>query len=295
MNVKQALLDAGFNRIIALDGAPYGGGTLLLAFWYYVAEKTPSSEGAWVHPYYYTSQKAYVAASGVVKAAQEAGVGVALRDEIRVKPIFARLPGFAQGRNTLSYIDGVGSRFHVQILLLEEVLPFDLTLEAEDHPLHCGECRACIQACPTGALDEEGFHREKCLRNHMFGQPVPEELRSHMGNRLMGCDECQRCCPHNPAPQGETLTNWSLEAILTDTKTVCEAIKETMGVNMALPNRVLSQACLIAGCTGNQTLLPALEELKQRPSPAVSEHAAWAAEKIAAAVNHSCVMDENTL
>ena len=48
MNVKQALLDAGFNRIIALDGAPYGGGTLLLAFWYYVAEKTPSSEGAWV-------------------------------------------------------------------------------------------------------------------------------------------------------------------------------------------------------------------------------------------------------
>ena len=293
MNVKQALLDEGFARVIALDGAPWGGGTLLLAFWVYEAEKAPADREAWVHPYYYASQKAYMAASQVVK---EAGEGVALRADIRVKPIFARLPGFSQGRNTLSYMAGVGSRFHVQVLLLAEVLPPDLALEEADHPLHCGDCRACIDACPTGALDEEGFHREKCLRNWMMsGQPVPEALRPYMGNRLMGCDECQRCCPHNPPPAGETLAPVNLTALLTDTKSACAALRQSMGANMAIPNRVLGQACLIAGCSGEEALLPVLAELAKRPSPAVAAHAAWAVEKFSTAVNQGCRMDENTL
>ena len=296
MDVKQALLDAGFDRVIALNGEPYDGGTLLLAFCTYEAEAVPGHEGAWVHPYYYASQKAYMAASAVVKRAQEAGVGVALRDEIRVKPIFARLPGFTQGRNTLSYMEGVGSRFHVQILLLDEVLQPDLHPEAEPHPLHCGECRACLTACPTGALDEAGFHRERCIRNWMMsGQPIPEELRPFMGNRLMGCDECQRCCPRNPQPTGEALPTVNLHGLLTDARTACAGLKQSMGANMAIPNRVLSQACLIAGCSGDAALLPVLEELMKRPSPAVAAHAAWAAEKLAADANHPCTMDENTL
>ena len=283
MNVKQALLDAGFVRVIALDGAPYGGGTLLLALWPYEAEAVLGCSGAWVHPYYYASQKAYMAASDVVKQAQEVGVGLALRDEIRVKPIFAHLPGFSQGRNTLSYIEGVGSRFHVQILLLEEAMPPELLSEEAPHPLHCGECQACLAACPAGALDEDGFHREKCIRNWMMsGQPIPEEVRAHMGNRLMGCDECQRCGPHNPAPAGETLPTMPLEELLTDTKAACAALKASIGANMAIPNRVLSQVCLICGCSGETRFLPMLEELARRPSPTVASHAAWAAEKLRA-------------
>ena len=108
----EALLDSGFHHVVVLDGAECGldaEQSLILALWCYEAEKQPASNGAWIHPYYFASQKAYTAASSLVKSG--AFPGLALRDEIRVKPIFARLPDFSQGTNTISYIRGIGSRF----------------------------------------------------------------------------------------------------------------------------------------------------------------------------------------
>ena len=107
----EALLDSGFHHAVVLDGAECGldaEQSLILALWCYEAEKQPASDGAWIHPYYFASQKAYTAASSLVKSG--AFPGLALRDEIRVKPIFARLPDFSQGTNTISYIRGIGSR-----------------------------------------------------------------------------------------------------------------------------------------------------------------------------------------
>ena len=88
----EALLDSGFHHVVVLDGAECGLNaeqSLILALWCYEAEKQPTSDGAWIHPYYFASQKAYTAASSLVKSG--AFPGLALRDEIRVKPIFARL------------------------------------------------------------------------------------------------------------------------------------------------------------------------------------------------------------
>ena len=105
MDVIAALREVGFHRVIPVDARQVNGldhGTLLLALWFYGAEREPDMAGAWIHPYYFASQQAYMAASRVVRTAQESGVGLALRDEVRVKPIFARLPGFTQGRNTLT-------------------------------------------------------------------------------------------------------------------------------------------------------------------------------------------------
>ena len=201
----EALLDSGFHRVVVLDGTECGldaEQSLILALWCYEAEKQPASDGAWIHPYYFASQKAYTAASSLVKSG--AFPGLALRDEIRVKPIFARLPDFSQGTNTISYIRGIGSRFHVQILTYTPRLPATAHLLSENKPLHCGECRKCVEACPTNALEGGVFHRERCIRNWMMvGGEVPEEIRAKMGNRLIGCDVCQRVCPHNPPPQGD--------------------------------------------------------------------------------------------
>lgn len=278
----QRLLSAGFDRVIVLNGAECGvpeAGSILLALWAYEAEAVPASSGAWIHPYYFASQRAYTAASAI--AAECASHGLALRDDIRVKPIFARLPGFSQGRNTLSYVEGFGSRFHVQIFTLTPAIPPTHHLTEEPHPLHCGNCRKCVAACPTNALEDGLFHRERCLRNwQLGGQPLPEALRSAMGNRLIGCDVCQQVCPHNPKPEGEAHEPVSLETLLSTPKQAAQTLKSAIGANLAIPNRVLAQALIIAGNSGRIDLLEQVEKLRDHSSPLVSEHAEWAAAQI---------------
>lgn len=272
------LKQAGFSDVIILDATECGYDefcSLLLAVWPYEAEETPASEGAWIHPYYPASQQAYRHAAQI--ASDFADEGITLRNDIRVKPIFARLPGFSQGRNTLSYLAGIGSRFHVQIFASTGMLPATHHLTKEAQPLHCQECRRCEAACPANALEGGVFHRDRCLRNWMLsGQPVPVEVRELMGNRLLGCDDCQRCCPHNPAPKGKAEVPISLHETLESAKQLAERLKPLIGANLSIPNRLLAQACLNAGCSGDTSLIPLLEPLIIHPSAVVREHASWA-------------------
>src|SRR6188768_3008793 len=76
--------------------------------------------------------------------------------------------------------------------------------EAEVEPsapldLDCGSCTRCIDACPTGALDEPGvLDSTKCL-SYWTQAPtsIPEEYRAHIGAQVYGCDICQDVCPWN--------------------------------------------------------------------------------------------------
>ena len=283
MNVIEELKQAGFSQVIVLDGAECGypdAGSLLLAIWPYEAEREPYSADAWIHPYYYSSQRAYRAADDIAKAHAEEGV--LWRDDVLVKPIFARLEGFTQGRNTLSYTKEYGSRFHVQMLTTRERLPSTCCLQAAQHELHCGSCRLCEAACPTNALEGGVFHRERCLRNwQVSGQIYPEDVRLQMGNRLIGCDECQRCCPHNQAPEGETKPiPVTMEEILNTPKSAAVELRKYIGATITMFNRLLGGACIVAGCTGRADLLPRLMELTESPSEAVAAHARWAVEQI---------------
>ena len=76
----------------------------------------------------------------------------------------------------------------------------DVELEATA-PLDagCGECRLCIDACPTGALDEPGtLDATKCL-SYWTQAPasIPEPYRAALGAQVYGCDICQDVCPWN--------------------------------------------------------------------------------------------------
>lgn len=78
----EALLDSGFHRAVVLDGAECGldaEQSLILALWCYEAEKQPASDGAWIHPYYFVSQKAYTAASSLVKSGAFPGLRCGMR------------------------------------------------------------------------------------------------------------------------------------------------------------------------------------------------------------------------
>ena len=76
----------------------------------------------------------------------------------------------------------------------------DVELEATD-PLDadCGACRLCIDACPTGALDEPGtLDARKCLSYWTQAPaPIPVEYRAELGAQVYGCDICQDVCPWN--------------------------------------------------------------------------------------------------
>jgi epoxyqueuosine reductase len=75
-------------------------------------------------------------------------------------------------------------------------------LELEPTPplgLDCGECRLCIDACPTGALDEPGtLDSTRCLSYWtQASAPPPPEYRAELGAQVYGCDICQDVCPWN--------------------------------------------------------------------------------------------------
>lgn len=100
-----------------------------------------------------------------------------------------------QGKHTNIISQDYGSWLFLGELVLNMELSYDAPIQD-----YCGSCTACIDACPTEALEPYKIDATKCisyLTIEMWDKPIPDEQANKLNNWIFGCDICQDVCPWN--------------------------------------------------------------------------------------------------
>ena len=119
-----------------------------------------------------------------------------------------------QGKHTLLIAGKGGSWGFLGALLLDADLPPDEAFPTE----HCGTCTACLEACPSGALQPFRLDPELCLTTYtveteMEPPPIVEFALRDTG-WAAGCDVCQEVCPWNREPLWGSPSLWGGPSLL---------------------------------------------------------------------------------
>jgi epoxyqueuosine reductase len=190
------------------------------------------------------------------------------------------------GKNTLVITRRHGSWVVLGTLItdveIERTAPLDLD---------CGSCTLCIEACPTGALDEPGtVDSTKCLSYWtQAGDSIPVEYRAELGAQVYGCDICQDVCPWNrgierrratePPPREAEPTVSLVEWLEADGAELVTRY-ERLFVPKKDPRYLRRNALVALGNTGGPEHREAAERFLDDPDEMLRECAEWSLERL---------------
>jgi epoxyqueuosine reductase len=194
--------------------------------------------------------------------------------------------GFA-GKNAMLISPRFGNWLFLAAILTQVELVPDAPLRTQrsgfaDTGLLCGKCTRCLEACPTQAFTAPGVvDARRCISYLTIEHKgvIPRDLRPGIGSHIYGCDVCLEVCPWNRfAQEGRRLllsARFELPQLTLADLLALTAIKRLKLAGL------LRNACIVAGNSGDATLLPALVRLAQHELPLVRAHAVWAVRRLA--------------
>jgi epoxyqueuosine reductase len=163
----------------------------------------------------------------------------------------------------------------------------DLPADAPERD-HCGQCRACLDICPTAAFPSPyRLDARRCISYLTIehkGQ-IPRALRPLMGNRIYGCDDCLAVCPWNKfARAGHEAKLAAREALraprLAELVRLDDAAFRTLFAKSAVKRigraRFVRNVLVAIGNSGDANLAAEAERLIDDESPLVRGAAIWA-------------------
>ena len=188
------------------------------------------------------------------------------------------------GKHTNLIHKQTGSWFFLGELYTDLPLPLDAPADN-----HCGTCRSCIDACPTGAIVAPyELDARLCisyLTIELHG-PIPVELRPLLGNRIYGCDDCQLVCPWNRfaqltaeddfQPRHDLDTADLIECFGWDEATFLDRTEGSAIRRIGHERWLRNIAVALGNAPSSPEVITALRARAGHPSELVREHVAWA-------------------
>jgi epoxyqueuosine reductase len=189
-----------------------------------------------------------------------------------------------RGKHSLLLSRQHGSYFFLGEIYINLPLPVDAPITE-----HCGNCTRCLDVCPTQAIVAPyQVDARRCISYLTIEHSgsIPLELRSLIGNRIYGCDDCQMVCPWNRFAQPTAETDFAVRHGLDDV-----GLLELFAWNEAEFNTKMAGSPIyrigyaqwlrnLAVALGNAPKNPAIREVLQArqdfPDAVVQEHIAWA-------------------
>ena len=153
---------------------------------------------------------------------------------------------------------------------------------------HCGNCRACLDVCPTAAFPAPyRLDARRCISYLTIEHkhPIPRDLRPLIGNRIYGCDDCLAVCPWNKFAQAGREIRLTARAALrapqlADLVRLDDAGFRALFAKSAVKrigrDRFVRNVLIAIGNSGDRALAPEAERLITDSSPLVRGAAVWA-------------------